>query len=328
MEDFVVLFTSVGRRTALVRLFRQAIESLGLRPLLVTADLRPDASAAWAGDVHELVPRATESGYVTAVAELCRRRGVRLVVPLIDPELPILAEGREEIEAAGSAVLVSSPQCNAICFDKRRTERFFREAGFRAPRILDIEAVLADEGTTYPLFVKPARGSCSVGAAVVRNRKELEYLAWAVPDPVLQERVLGHEYTVDVLVDARGRARCAVPRLRVETRAGEVSKGLTVKRRDVMDAAARVAEALPGAYGCQTIQCFVTPEEEIVFIEVNPRFGGGFPLAAQAGADFPRWIVEWTLGRDPDIPFDAWSDELAMLRFDDAYFVPKAQAGW
>ena len=71
------------------------------------------------------------------------------------------------------------------------------------------------------------------------------------------------------------------------------------------------------------MQCFLTSEGEMQFIEINPRFGGGFPLAAQAGADFPRWIIEMMLGRDPQIALDGWIDGLLMLRFDDAVFIPR-----
>jgi carbamoyl-phosphate synthase large subunit len=122
------------------------------------------------------------------------------------------------------------------------------------------------------------------------------------------------------LVDFDGKVRSVVPRLRLETRAGEVSKGMTVKHRGIMEATKKVAENLPGALGCLTIQCFLTPAEEIVFIEINPRFGGGFPLSIQAGADFPRWIIEMMLGRKSEIVFDGWQDGVVMLRYDDAVF--------
>ena len=85
----------------------------------------------------------------------------------------------------------------------------------------------------------------------------------------------------------------------------------------------KVAELLPGAIGCITAQCFLTPDNEIKFIEINPRFGGGFPLSFQAGADFPRWIIEMVMGKTPDISIDGWQDGVVMLRYDDAVFVTK-----
>ncbi len=125
------------------------------------------------------------------------------------------------------------------------------------------------------------------------------------------------------MADFPGKVRCVVPRLRIETRAGEISKGITVKNPLLIAAGKTVVEALPGAVGCITVQCFLTPDDQIKFIEINPRFGGGFPLSFEAGADFPRWIIEMMLGREADISIDGWKDGVVMLRYDDAIFVTK-----
>jgi carbamoyl-phosphate synthase large subunit len=51
-------------------------------------------------------------------------------------------------------------------------------------------------------------------------------------------------------------------------------------------------------------------------LEINPRFGGGFPLSNAAGADFTDWLIkEYLLGQK--LPFyDLWSSDLVMLRYD------------
>jgi carbamoyl-phosphate synthase large subunit len=138
----------------------------------------------------------------------------------------------------------------------------------------------------------------------------------------VQQFIEGQEFTLDVLADCGGRAICAVPRLRIETRDGEVSKGVTVRDPLLIEAGIRVAEALPGAFGPITVQCFLTAEGSMYFIEINPRFGGGFPLSAEAGANFPKWILEMILGRK-STGFDDWQDGIAMLRYDEAFFVSR-----
>jgi carbamoyl-phosphate synthase large subunit len=144
-----------------------------------------------------------------------------------------------------------------------------------------------------------------------------------VPDAIVQENIEGEEFTLDVFVDFKGSVRCIVPRKRIETRAGEVSKGMTVKHPEIMAGGTKVVEKLPGAIGCVTVQCFLTAAGEVIFIEINPRFGGGFPLSIKAGADFPRWIVELMLGMEPDISLDNWQDGVVMLRYDDEIIVSK-----
>jgi len=321
MSDFNILFTSAGRRVSLIHCFRTALDTLGLSGKLVTADLQNNAPALFVADVREKVPRVNDPTYIPCLKEICRRHDIRLVVPLIDTELHLLAPHRAEFADMGVTLLVSSAEVSTICFDKRRTGEFFHSIGVKTPAILDPEVILADLDSNYPFLLKPATGSCSVGVTQINNSSELEFFRKYVSDPIVQELIQGHEYTLDILVDFAGKARSVVPRLRIETRAGEVSKGLTVKNPAIIEAGRHVAESLPGALGCITVQCFLTPDGEVVFIEINPRFGGGFPLSAAAGADFPRWIIEMVLNIYQDRPIDDWQDNLAMLRYDEGIFV-------
>ena len=318
-----ILFTSAGRRVGLVQSFRDALTGLGITGSIVTADLRSNAPAHQIADASELVPPIDDSTYVDRLLEICRAHAIHLVVPLLDPELPLLAEVRDAFAAQGVRLLVSSPETAAIGNDKRRTDAFFRGAGIATPELLDAQRLLsAGVDVAFPVLLKPAHGSASVGVSVVHDAEELRHALGRTVAPMVQQLVSGEEYTLDILIDFAGAVRCVVPRLRIETRAGEVSKGRTVKDPRIVAAGIHLGEALPGAVGCITAQCFLTPEGEILFIEINPRFGGGFPLAAAAGADFARWIVEWTLGAEPEIAMDGWQDGLTMLRYDAAFFVP------
>ena len=142
-----------------------------------------------------------------------------------------------------------------------------------------------------------------------------------VVDSIVQDFVRGEEYTVDVFADFDGRPRCAVPRLRHEVRGGEVSKGQAIQNMRMMREHCRLVGILGGCQGMMTIQCFLTPDNDIVFIEINSRFGGGVPLSIQAGADSPRWILELLLGQDPDISMNGWTDGMLMLRYDKGIFL-------
>jgi carbamoyl-phosphate synthase large subunit len=138
----------------------------------------------------------------------------------------------------------------------------------------------------------------------------------------------GVEYTIDFLAGSDGACRCAVPRRRFETRAGEVSKGMTVRHPALQALAGRVCQALPGARGCLNVQVFLEEDSGAMnVIEVNARFGGGFPLSWEAGARFPRWMLEEQLGLPSTAAHDAWRDRLVMLRYDDAVFVDASRAG-
>jgi len=323
MTDFNILFTSSGRRVSMLRHFREALQKLKLAGSLVSADLQKHAPAAFAADNRELVPRVTDPAYIPALLEICKRHTIRLLVPLIDTELHLLAPHRKAFEAIGVTLLVSSEAVNHLSLDKRRTRDFFIKAGVKNPDILDPTELLASKKPLYPCLLKPAQGSCSSGVTKIRDEKELRFFLDYIPDPIVQDLVQGEEYTLDILVDFSGKVRCVVPRLRIETRAGEVSKGMTVKHPAIIEAGRKVVEALPGAVGCITVQCFLTKSGDIVFIEINPRFGGGYPLSHAAGADFPKWIIQMLLGNAPDSELDGWQDGLVMLRYDEGIFVDK-----
>lgn len=323
MDIFNILFTSAGRRVSLLRSFKQSLKDLAITGNIVTADLNKSAPASFIADIREVVPPIVDPGYIEVLKEICLKRQIKLLIPLIDTELSILAHSRADFEDIGVSLLVSSPEVNEICFDKRKTNNFFKEIGVQTPEILDPKTIISGPAAKYPYLLKPFNGNSSIGVTKIRNAEELEFFIRYVHDAIVQELITGEEYTMDILVDPCGRVRSVVPRLRVETRAGEVSKGMTVKNIDIINAGKKVVEALPGAVGCITVQCFLTPGGEIKFIEINPRFGGGIPLSIKAGADFPRWIIEMYNGLESEITLDGWEDGLVMLRYDDEIFTMK-----
>jgi carbamoyl-phosphate synthase large subunit len=172
----------------------------------------------------------------------------------------------------------------------------------------------------FPFIAKPFNGSASVGVRRIENQFELAALAQAPGEFIVQELAKGREFTINVYVNRTGECICAVPHWRMEVRAGEVSKGITVKDQKLMDVARRVAEALPGAYGALNVQCFMDDTGVIRIIEINARFGGGYPLAHRAGARFTDWLLDEADGKSLSYRED-WTDDLAMLRYDGAVFV-------
>lgn len=317
-----ILFEASGRRVSLVRAFRKALDAAGIPGKTIAANADRRAAALYVADVAEIVPRISAPDYVQALLGLCRKHEAALVVPLIDPALPVLAARAAEFAGVGTRLMVSSPETIAIGANKVATGAFFRENGFRTPHVLNEKEIAGLGPTDFPIFAKPAEGSSSIGAGVVRTAEELRVRRAADPSLVVMELVKGEEYTIDVYVDFHGVPRCAVPRLRLETRAGEISKGVTVRDEALIALSLDVAHKLPGAIGCLTLQAFKVADGGYVFIEINPRYGGGFPLSWHAGADYPRWMIEEAAGRTPDfVTGQNFRANLGMLRYDDEVIV-------
>ena len=285
-------------------------------------DACASAPAARFADAFYLVPRCDDPAFPEALAEICRRERPLVIVPTIDTELPIYAERIDELARLGARVACSNPEAVAIAADKRLTHVWLKSNGFPTVRQGGLDEVCRDARSwTFPVIVKPVFGSASVGVQRIEDPAGLLALRGQGRDLIVQEIARGEEHTVHTYVDRRGQCLAAVPCRRLEVRGGEVSKGLTVRHERVMTLATQISQRLPGAYGPLNVQIFLAPDGDMRVIEINPRFGGGYPLADRAGMASPLWLLEEALGRRPRGVGD-WQDDLAMLRYDEAVFLP------
>jgi carbamoyl-phosphate synthase large subunit len=322
-----ILISSAGRRVGLIRCFRDSFRRLGVTGRIVAADASLQAPALHFADSFRQTPRCDDPAFAERLFEIAAQEGVDLVVPTIDPELPVYARWRQFFARSGIRVAVSAPQTIAICGDKQRTHGWLQRHGFPVPRQEGLAAVLSRaKGRRFPVIVKPRMGSGSVGVRQLGSRQELQAFAEtlqarsALCDHVVEEIAPGHEYTINVYVNSQGLSLAAVPHRRIEVRAGEVSKAVTVKHEGLMRLAQRIAETLPRARGPLSIQCFLAPDGSVRVTEINARLGGGYPLTHQAGARFTDWMLEEAL-RVPLSRYGDWTANLTMLRYDREVFV-------
>ncbi|WP_404445292.1 ATP-grasp domain-containing protein [Sutcliffiella horikoshii] len=314
MDKINILFTSSGRRVSLINSFKELRDDVGK---IITADRNNLVPTARISYKHYTIPSVNSENYIYELLNICKEENITLLVPLIDPELAILSKSLHFFEEIGVKVLVSSKELNEIADNKVKTYNFFKKNNILTPKVYNNYEI---NDINYPIIVKPFDGSSSKGVTIVNNERELSFFREYISNAMIQEYVQGDEYTVDVMLDFSGNIIAIVPRLRIETRAGEVSKGQTVKDIEIINATKEVIEKLPGASGCITLQCFKKDDGSIVFIEINPRFGGGVPLSIGAGANFALWTIQLLKG-DP-IEYDStWKENVTMLRYDNAIFI-------
>ena len=322
-SEYTVLLSSAGRRGALVHLLRVGAKAAGVSVRVVATDRSPLSAAGHLADAFHLVPPVDSPSFPSVMAKLVEREGIDVIVPTIDPELSVLAAHREQLEAAGARVLVADETAIAICADKQSSSRWLAAQGFAVPRQYRPEQVAA-QAERWPLFFKPRRGSSSVGAQPVADERELAIAVERHGPGVVEELVSGEEYTMDCWVSPDGTCRAAVPRLRLAIRAGEIAKGVTVNHPELERQAKEAVERLPGLRGPASVQAIVTGDGPR-FIEINPRFGGGYPLSHQAGAWFTATLAAEVTGGAVDPDWFAWRPDVVMLRYDDAVFVDRAE---
>jgi carbamoyl-phosphate synthase large subunit len=312
-----ILMTAGSRRVPLVHAFRNALRTTAAGGRIIVTDVNPLSPAVHVADRAYRVPMADDPGYLTELLAICEAERIRLVVPTIDDELPIIAAGRAQFAALGAITACSVEPTSTLCNDKFATCRHLREAGVRAVQTW-LPAELPSN-LKFPLFIKPRGGRGAVGAFPLRSKRELDFFLGYVHDPVVQEYLDGPEFTIDVLCDFDGQPLSIVPRERVVIRSGVMDRGRTVKNAQLIELARLACLAIPFA-GPLNIQCRMKDGEPVIF-EINPRFSGGIPLTIESGADFPRMLVRLALGGRVEASIGVFREDLWMTSFESSFFL-------
>jgi carbamoyl-phosphate synthase large subunit len=314
-----ILITSAGQRVSLVRAFQQELQKVHPGKKVFATDMCPQLSAAChTADQYFQVRKVTDGGYMDELLDLCRNNDIKMIVPTIDTELLALAQHKETFEQQGIHVIVSSPAFVEICRDKRKSNAFFQQRGIAIPAAID------KHSPRFPLFIKPHNGSLSADTYVIHTEADLRE-QHLTNDRFLFMEYLDKqdhdEYTVDMYYDKTGHVKCIVPRKRMLVRAGEINKGITSKN-GILDFLKEKMAYIDGAAGCLTAQFFLNKTtEQVIAIEINARFGGGYPLSYRAGANYPLWLIEEYFNEQAIAYTDDWEDRLLMLRYDDEVIV-------
>jgi carbamoyl-phosphate synthase large subunit len=312
-----VLLTCVGRRGYLAQFFKAA---LGARGRVIACDSSAIAPGLLEADRQFVVPPMDHPEYYDALLELCREQNVRLLFSVNDLELGGLAEHAGRFRAAGTLPVLARPDTIAICQDKWASFRFLRTAKISTPHTyLDPSAAVAAVAqgiVEFPLLVKPRWGTSSIGVELVENERELALaFEWgkvhvrrtilaklSQTDPenclIVQERVQGQEYGLDIVNDLEGNYVATLARRKLAMRAGNTDRAVTVSEPRL----ARLGKAL--GQRLQHIGCLdcdvVDSDQGCVVLDLNPRFGGGYPFSHLAGANLPAALIAWANREEPD----------------------------
>jgi len=305
-----VLLTCAGRRNYLIEYFRDALAGRGR---VYAADVSPDASTLQEAEGSFVVPPIDDPGYFDEIRSICRHHDIKLLLTLSDIELPLLARQRPLFEEIGTVAVVSSPEVVETCWDKWNAFQFLCSAGIPTAetyRSLDaVRRALALDEIRFPLVVKPRWGTASIAICTARDDAELtlayEYTRMQIQDSALQaihandcaetiliqERLAGIEHGLDIVNDLEGRHVCTFARQKLAMRYGETDKATTVEDQRFNMLGRRIGERLGHIF---MLDCDVFVDgKELRVLELNPRFGGGYPFSHVAGANVPAALLAW-----------------------------------
>ena len=314
-----ILITSAGKRVVLVQIFQRTIQELGLSAKVYTTDMRPElAPAGIVSDECIKVPRCTADNYIDTLLIICREKNVGVIIPTIDTELFVLANNHKRFEEKGVKLAVSDWAFIQVCRDKRLTAAYFRKLGIPVPEPVD------KLHPVFPMFAKPYDGSLSTNIHTIHRPEEMTPEILEDPKLLFMEYISPEEYkefTVDMYYGLDSRVKGIVPRERIEIRAGEINKGIT-RKNPIVNFLRQRMDYLEGVRGCICLQLFFRNNDgNVKGIEINPRFGGGFPLSYYAKANYAEYLIrEYLLGETVDYSED-WLDRTLMLRYDNDIIV-------
>lgn len=312
-----ILFTCAGRRTYLLKYFREQLNGEGK---IIAADMQLTAPALSVADVRVMVPAVYDERYVDALLQICEVHHVDVIISLNDLELPILADNRASFEKMGVRLLVSSSEVIDICFDKLKTSKYISSLGLKTPKTynnLDSAIKALETGElSFPVVIKPRWGSASIGIEFVDDIEDLRIVYELIKRKtsrgilgevsqndenfiLIQEKITGKEFGLDIINDLDGNFIVTSVKQKLAMRAGETDKATTVDNPVLREMGEIIGTNLRhiGNLDCDILEM----DGDFYVLELNPRFGGGFPFSYEAGVNLPKAIINWVKGEAFDV---------------------------
>lgn len=316
-----ILILSAGTRNKLVQYFKKAVGNTGK---VIATDMSEFAPAVYDADVFYKVPRITQPGYMEKIFEICRKEKIAGVFSLIDPELSLLAAHAEAFAALGVKVIGSSYDLCQRALDKMQMYAWLTAHGYPcAKSYVDKEAFYADVEAgkiSYPVFVKPVCGSASIAISKVYDKATVELLFAHDENLMIQEFLDGQEIGADVYVDMlSGEPVSIFTKKKIAMRAGETDKAVSFKDEKLFALIERFVKE-SGWSGQIDIDIFEVAGTYYIS-EVNPRFGGGYPHAYEAGCDHTKLILNNLKGIANAKTIGNYEDGICMMKYSEMKIV-------
>lgn len=287
-----ILVTSAGRRVKIIEYFKESLSEL--KGKVIATDCDMNAPAIHFADNYEIVPRIDDPNYIQDILDICKKYDIDAVISLIDPELALLANHQTLFDKENIKLILSSTDMVDISFDKFKTYHYLNDRGIQSvptyDKLEEVLALLKNNVLTYPLVVKPAKGSASIGLFIVDNETELNEAYNKFEGQIIQPFYKDKEFGIDVYIDMNnGELVDLFIKEKLRMRAGETDKSISIHNEKIEQLVKNMIKKT-NFVGPIDIDCFEYNGEYYIS-EINPRFGGGYPHAYEMGCNFMDYIV-------------------------------------
>lgn len=309
-----ILIPNIGRRGYLVKYIKEIEEFQGK---VFVSDCDKTASGLYTDNDGFFVlsrPVDDEKKYVKELLKLCEKEHIGIIIPVIDPEIYILSKYKYMFEEKSILVMVSCEKVLEICYNKLQMNSFLKENGFAIPKtystIEEFENALHKQEIGFPVVIKPVYGSGSVSTYVVNNKEKL--YALYEDGNIIQEFIEGEEFGIDVFNNLNKEpVRCVVKK-KISMRSGETDKAKTVKDKNIQANVIKLANKL-GHIG--NLDCDILRKgNEYYFIDLNPRFGGGYPATHEVGVNLLKLVLNMYYEKNISVNFEDYQENILVMK--------------
>lgn len=309
-----LLLLSGGSKVAIARIALSSARKRGIE--LHVSDTKENVPSRQVADKFHLLPNHSNPKWLSALVDLCGKFKIGLIIPTRHAELLSLSKIKGELQTLGTQISISGQATIELCNNKVNTFHFLKEIDAPTPETTIVED--AKESFPFPAIAKPVLGAASKGITEADSYAALT----SVPKNwLLQEKIYGQEYTINLYLNKSGEVRSTIPHRRIIVESGEVVQAQTERLEPLIRTAVSIAKKLPDAQGIINIQAFHDEKTgECKVIEINPRIGGGYPLCDAAKGHYIEWLCSELLDGEEIKPFENWTENLLMMRFRDAIF--------
>ena len=316
-----ILILSAGTRNKIVQYFRNELQGTGK---VFTTDCSNLAPALYDSDEHFIVSRIDAKGYLDEILTICKENRIDGVLSLIDPELSLLAAHYDQFKAIGTTPIISNSALVELCFDKYKFHQYLLAHGYASiPTYIEKDSFYKDLTTgkiSFPVFIKPIKGSASININRVTTKDELELLFARFDDLMIQAYMDGTEIGIDVYVDLLSQEPVSIfTKEKIVMRAGETDKSRSFKDPALFDLIEQFVKQA-GFSGMLDLDVFKV--NEVYYIsEVNPRFGGGYLHAHEASVNFVRMIIQNLKGKTNSHSIGNYQENTYMMKYNEVKFL-------
>lgn len=284
---------------------------------IISSDTNPISAGFYLSDAHEVLPEVENQSYTTRLFEIISKHNIGILMPSSGHDIYNFSRNKGNLLDRGAVAVVSDEDTMEKCRDKMETFTFLSQKFASPYTTVDPNKIIE-----YPLIAKPRFGKGSKGVVKIDNDDDLKYVQSKNDNLIFQEYLPGTEYTIDVLSDLEGEPIIAVPRIRLQTKAGISTIGKIVKDDSISETCKSIAKYLKIIGPC-CIQMKETQDGIHKVVEVNPRLGGGTIFTALAGANFPSMILDMVKGKKVEPPVIS---EITVVRYFEEIVVENGKA--